>query len=136
MGGINIYLGRAVDIIDNNIIIDNNKIPVDIIIFCQGRTPNTSLSTLNLKNGNIAYDINGIITNKYLQSITNRNIYACGDCISSTNNILPKLFFLLRSDGAHDIVPRVYYTDPELSCIGLTYKQCIEKYSDNIIDTL
>ena len=145
--GITIHFGRALNIFNNTIILDTNaKIPVDTIIFTQGRSP--SLSSLNLSNANVKYNQNGILINPYLQS-TNKNIYACGDCASIPkssrraihagwmgfhsvkNAFMP---FFLRSPAVHNTVPRVYYTYPELASVGLTHRQCVlRKYP---IDTL
>ena len=81
-----------------------------------------------------------------LRSTTNHRVYAAGDCADAVslrartathaawtsfhavrNAFLPKLLWF-GSPSMHPCVPRVIYTEPELSCVGMTKYECIQKF--------
>jgi len=162
--GCNIHLGsRAVDVVtrsDGNSAIgprlllnDNTTIPVDCLFFCIGRTPESSLSSLQLNRAGVAWTPDrGVTVNSYLRSKTARHIYASGDCASAVpyrdrraihagwtgfnavrNALLP---WFLRSPAIHEAVPRVIYTDPEIASAGMSDEECVRKYGADGYDNL
>ena len=160
--GCNIHLGsRAVDVVsDGNsgigpslLLNDNTTMPVDCLIFCMGRTPESSLSSLQLNKAGVAWTPDrGVTVNSYLRSKTARHIYASGDCASAVpyrdrraihagwtgfnavrNALLP---WFLRSRAIHEAVPRVIYTDPEIASAGMSDEECIRKYGADGYDSL
>ncbi|GEQ85069.1 hypothetical protein ULMS_05770 [Patiriisocius marinistellae] len=98
-----------------------------------GRVP--SIEALELENGNVAFEKKGISVNEFLQSTTNKNVYACGDVSASgslpltpvssqesrvvSTNILKKN--ILKMDFPP--VPSVVFTLPQIASIGLTEDQ-------------
>ena len=136
------------------IILSNEEsIPVDCIIFCTGRSPNSSLQSLQLDKAGIHWTSEkGVTTNSYLRSTSAKHVYACGDCASTVeprdrraihagwmgfsaarNALLP---WFLRSRATHPFVPRVVYTDPEISSAGISTAECIEKYGTDGYESL
>ncbi len=134
----------------------NNKmsVPVDCLIFCMGRSPKYSLADLQLQNANVAWtDESGVTVNSHLQSKTARHVFACGDCASAVplrdrraihagwtgfhavRNAMSPLFFF-KSSAIHPFVPRIIYTDPELASVGMSVKECIQKYGLDGFDRL
>ena len=119
-----------------------------------GRSPEYSLAELQLQNANVAWTTeNGVTVNTYLQSTTARHVFACGDCASAVpsrdrraihagwtgfhavrNAMSP--FFFLRSSAIHPFVPRIIYTDPELASVGMSVKECTQKYGLDGFDRL
>jgi pyruvate/2-oxoglutarate dehydrogenase complex dihydrolipoamide dehydrogenase (E3) component len=130
--------------------------PADAIVFCVGRKP-TSLGTLRLENANIDWSEDlGVTTNKNLRSTTAPHVFACGDCCSAvaskptsrtatqgawtgyhaaTNAKVPAIL-RVGSQSCHPIVPRVVYTDPELSSVGMSLEECTRKYGSDGFDRL
>jgi pyruvate/2-oxoglutarate dehydrogenase complex dihydrolipoamide dehydrogenase (E3) component len=129
-------------------------LPVDAILLCLGRSPEMSLSKLNLDAARVRWNPDrGVEVNEAsLRSRTASNIYACGDCCDAVverraahaawtgfhaarNTALP---FILRvgSQAIHPTVPAVIYTDPELACVGLSYRDCVSKFGKDGFDCL
>lgn len=158
--GSNLYFGsRAVDIVGNAkdgarlLLSDNTTIPVDSLIFCVGRTPESSLTSLHLEKAGVAWTPDkGVAVNSYLRSKTARHIYAAGDCASAIpsrdrraihagwtgfnavrNAMLP---WFLRSPAIHQAVPRVIYTDPEIASAGMSEAECVRRYGADGYDSL
>ncbi len=90
---IKIYEGCNIkDISNNKIILDEKEVKFDNIFLCTGIRANISLAE---KSG---LKVNkGIIVNEYLET-SNKNIYACGDCVESFEfNTNKKVFSQLGS---------------------------------------
>jgi pyruvate/2-oxoglutarate dehydrogenase complex dihydrolipoamide dehydrogenase (E3) component len=122
---------------------------VDGVVLCIGRSPALNLESLKLENANVAWSSKGVsVFPRSLRSKTNRRVYAVGDCSDAVplrsrtathaawtafhavrNAILPALL-LCGSESLHPSVPRVIYTEPELSCVGLTSRDCVERYGE------
>jgi pyruvate/2-oxoglutarate dehydrogenase complex dihydrolipoamide dehydrogenase (E3) component len=120
---------------------------VDGIVLCIGRSP--ALNSLHLDQADVAWSSRGVsVFPRSLRSRTNRRVYAVGDCSDAVplrsrtathaawtafhavrNAILPKLIWF-GSETLHPCVPRVIYTEPELACVGLTSRDCIERYGE------
>lgn len=128
--------------------LDNGQreLPVDVLLLCLGRSPEPSLSSLNLDAAGVKWNkTSGIeVYKSSLRSISASNVFACGDCCdqvqerraahaawtgfhAARNTILP---FWLRvgSQAVHPSAPAVIYTDPELACVGMSYSHCVRKF--------
>ena len=110
-----------------------------LIINSSGRVP--AVAQLDLEKGNIKFDDSGVIVNDHLQSLTNKNVYACGDVSSKSlpltplsglqgyiagNNIIngnKKVF--------HDpLVPSVVFTSPQLATVGYSEEEAKSRYKN------
>lgn len=109
------------------------------ILFATGRNPNVNL---DLENANVKYDKEGIKVDEYLQT-SNENIYAIGDvstkykfthiaeqeAITAASNIgLP-----INKKINYDNIGSCVYSDPELAQIGLSPKEALAKYKDEVM---
>ncbi len=95
-----------------------------------GRVP--SIDELDLENGNVAFEDNGVSVNKFLQNTTNKNVYACGDVSASgslpltpTSSQEARIVSLnIRKGNTTKMdfppVPSVVFTIPQVASIGLT----------------
>jgi Pyruvate/2-oxoglutarate dehydrogenase complex, dihydrolipoamide dehydrogenase (E3) component, and related enzymes len=128
---------------------DKTQLPVDILICATGRFPGKELEELKLDNAGVQWTAqDGVIVNKHLQSVSQKNIYAAGDCISAVpkldrrashaawmgyhaiqSALFPK--FLLASDAIHPFVPRVTFLDPEVASIGKTRADCVREFGSD-----
>lgn len=106
------------------------------VLVALGRTMN--FSSLGLENAGIRYSETGITVNKYLQ--TNQpHIYAVGDCngyykfshaamhqgmIALINSMLPGI---LKKDFRKFVVPLTIFTEPQISRVGMTEKELLDK---------
>jgi pyruvate/2-oxoglutarate dehydrogenase complex dihydrolipoamide dehydrogenase (E3) component len=160
--GVTLYLNCRLETVlpDRQILLsDNQKLPpVDALVVCVGRKP-SSLESLHLDAASVDWDPTlGVIVNpRTLQSTSASNVYACGDCSSAvaskptsrtaahgawtgyhaaSNSRLPWLLRLGFLSSTHPTVPRVIYTDPELVMVGLSRRECIEKYGNDGFDRL
>lgn len=109
-----------------------------------GRIP--SIDELDLEKGNVAFEKKGVSVNKYLQSTTNKNVYACGDV--SASGALPltpvssqesRIVSINIRKGNSEImdfppVPSVVFTLPQLAAIGLTEKQAKDQGYDIVVE--
>lgn len=95
-----------------------------------GRVP--SIDELDLENGNVAFEDNGVSVNEFLQNTTNKNVYACGDVSASgslpltpTSSQEARIVSLnIRKGNTTKMdfppVPSVVFTIPQVASIGLT----------------
>lgn len=114
-------------------------IETDYIISAVGRVPN--LSILDGGMGNVDYTSGGITVNEFLQSTTNPQIYAIGDCASRG-----KMLATVADDHGkiaarnilegnvepvnQSVVPSAVFTIPSLAAVGLAEAQAIEQGFD------
>ena len=160
--GVTLHLNCRLEIVlpDRQILLsDNQRLPpVDALVVCVGRNP-SSLESLYLQAAGVDWDPTlGVIVNpRTLQSTSASNVYACGDCSSAvaskptsrnaahgawtgyhaaSNTRLPWPLRLGFQSSTHPTVPRVIYTDPELVMVGLSRRECIEKYGIDGFDRL
>jgi len=158
--GIKCHLGARATAIrpDKSIVLSSgDTLPsFDGLLVCVGRSPAPSLDSLELDQAGVAWDPDqGVLVDEAsLQSFTAPHVYAAGDCASVVtdrtrtaahaawtgfyavrNTVLP---WILRvgGDSIHSTVPRVIYTDPELACVGLTQRECIERFGAAGYDSL
>ena len=108
-----------------------------------GRVPNTRF--LDLEKANVDQD-HGVLVNKYLQSISNPNVYAVGDAASIGQPLTPVVsmqgkaaaYNIINGNKKsmdYSLVPSVVFTIPPMGSVGLTEKQAIEKGLDYRINT-
>lgn len=103
-----------------------------------GRIP--SIQDLDLENGNVEYSKEGIVVNKYLQSTTNKNVFACGDVSASKGLPLTPLSSEearivsknIRNNNTQEKVnyppqPSAVFTLPNLASLGLTEEEAKEQ---------
>lgn len=107
------------------------------VVNTAGRVP--AIEELELKKGNIEFSKKGITVNKNLQSVTNENVYACGDVSYSAGLPLTPLASqearivsanIMNLDRPHEYdyppQPSVVFTLPNLATVGLNEKQAKE----------
>ncbi|MGM0438373.1 MAG: dihydrolipoyl dehydrogenase [Bacillota bacterium] len=114
------------------------NITVDKLLIAVGRRP--VLKNIGLDEVDINYSKKGIDVNNRMETNID-NIYAVGDV--NGNYQLAHVAFqeaIVAVDNAlggdqeinYTCVPRCIYTQPEIAAVGLTEKQAIKKYGDNI----
>jgi glutathione reductase (NADPH) len=114
------------------------KLAVDAVIHGGGRVPN--LEDLDLPAGNVACGKGGIFVNQHLQSTSNPNVYAAGDCAdTSAPPLTPSaneearvvVKNLLDGENRHvpdyGCVPSAVFSVPALAMVGLTEEQAREQ---------
>jgi len=102
-----------------------------------------SIDELELKQGNVDFSKRGVLVNKNLQSISNPNVYACGDVSASEGLPLTPLasqearvvtanIMDLERPHEYDYPPQpsVVFTLPNVASVGLSEKQAKEKGYD------
>ena len=104
-----------------------------------GRIP--SLESLELLNASIKSDHSGVLVNDYLQSVSNQNVYACGD-VSSKSLPLTPLSGLQGYIVGHNItntkskrfevpcIPSTVFTNPNLSSVGYSEEDAKKRYKN------
>ncbi|MFV8225210.1 dihydrolipoyl dehydrogenase family protein [Christiangramia aquimixticola] len=127
------------------VIADQNGKKVEFKAACvvnaAGRVP--AIGELELEKGNVEYSNKGISVNKNLQSVSNKNVYACGDVSNSEGLPLTPLASqegrvvsanILNLDRPREYdyppQPSVVFTLPNLAFVGLSEKQAKEKGYD------
>ena len=115
------------------------QLKAELVLNTTGRVP--SIEGLDLEKGNIAYSDRGITVNEFLQSTTNKNVYACGDV---SDNAVPLTPFSGREGEivAHNMesgntlkadfpdFPSVTFTIPNLAQIGLSEEVAKKKFKN------
>lgn len=158
--GIKCRLGVKLNTIlpDRSVVLSDNSTlpPVDGMIVCIGRSPASSLSSLDLEKAGIAWDPkDGVLVHgSSLQSTTAPHVSAAGDCSSAVTdrsqtaahaawngfyavgNTAVPWFLRFGGRSVHPTVPRVIYSDPELVCVGLTRRECVQKYGVDGYDSV
>lgn len=111
---------------------------VNEILVAAGRTPN--VESLDLDKAQVEANAKGIVVNDYLQSVTNPNVFACGDVAVKyqfthaaeagarivANNALFS-FVWGRQKMSEVIVPWTTYTHPEVGRVGLGQREATEQ---------
>ena len=155
--GIEHVPSRLVKILPNQSLLleDHSIVPqVDLLLICIGRSPQTSLQSLDLDKAGVAWTANrGVTVHPWTlrsTTTTHGHFYAVGDCSSAVpvrfrtashagwmgfhairNAVVPWFFRFGSRTSVHPCVPRVIYTDPEMACVGMTQSECCKKYGDN-----
>ncbi|UZO81945.1 NAD(P)/FAD-dependent oxidoreductase [Aquimarina sp. ERC-38] len=115
----------------------------NIIFNTSGRVP--SIEKLKLENANVDHGDNGIKVNAYLQSISNQNVYACGDVADNAVPLTPfsgregkiVAYNILNGNSKEadfPVIPTVAFTLPNIASVGLSEEKAKEKYDEiNVI---
>jgi len=103
----------------------------DLVVHGAGREPN--LESLNLKEGNVAFDNEGVQVDEFLRSTTNSAVYAAGDCAATgVPNLTPtaneearavaKNLFEAHPKTKPDYgaIAQVAFTSPCLAAVGMS----------------
>lgn len=104
-----------------------------------GRVP--SVSELSLEKGNVIYSNKGIKVNTYLQSTSNRHVYACGDVSEHSLPLTPLSGLeghLVAENILHGnknkinvpVVPAAVFTLPNLASVGLSEEEANKRYKN------
>lgn len=147
--GINLYLGERLNGVTSSglVVLDNGStLPTSAIVLCLGRNP--SVSDLGLEAAGIDWtEEDGILVHeRTLRSTSNRHVFASGDCCSAVKgndrtaahagwtgyhaarNIAVPWILRVGAKSVHTSVPSVIFTDPELASVGMTKKDCVQRY--------
>ncbi|MGL4595786.1 MAG: dihydrolipoyl dehydrogenase family protein, partial [Thermoguttaceae bacterium] len=124
---------------ENGILIktsQGSRIETDRVLLALGRR--FDFEALKLDNANVTFTDKGISVDKFLRT-TNKRIYACGDCngqflfshaamhqgmLALMNCMIP-CPFKYRYDKY--VVPWTVFTEPQISRVGMSEKQLVEK---------
>lgn len=114
------------------------EIECDQVIHAAGRVPN--IDTLNLNTIGVETGRNGIKVNEYMRSISNKNVFAVGDCADTgAPNLTPisaneariaaKNLLAGKDERAikYPPIPSVVFTLPQLSRVGMSHTEAQEK---------
>ncbi len=116
------------------------EILCDKVFHGAGRIPD--VEGLNLEKGNIRSTKRGIAVNEYLQSESNKSVYASGDVSASQGLPLTpvagresglaadNILHGNRSKIEYDVMPSIVFTQPKLAIIGMTEEKALEKGLD------
>ena len=120
------------------------EVKAEMVINAAGRIP--SIDELDLEKGNVESTKKGIKINKYLQSVSNKNVYACGDVSASEGLPLTPLSSQegrvvagnLLNPGKPEVAfyppqPSVVFTLPHLAMVGISEKEAAEKGIDYVV---
>lgn len=109
------------------------------VINATGRIP--SLEALNLDKAGVASDHSGVLVNDYLQSKTQKHIYACGDVSSKSLSLTPLSGLqgyivgnnIVKNQSKQlDVpcVPSTVFTNPNLSSVGYGEEEARSRYKN------
>jgi len=112
------------------------EILADLAVNAAGRPP--QLAGLGLEAAGIAAGKTGVLANAYLQSTTNPDVYAAGDCLDGPFALTPTADLESRVAGENMLngntvridrtgTPSVLFTLPPLAMAGLTETDCLRK---------
>ncbi len=106
------------------------SVKAEMVFNTAGRVP--SIDELDLEKGNVEFSRKGIVVNEYLQSPTNKSVYACGDVSASEGLPLTPLSSQEARVVAANLLnknnpekahyppqPTVVFTLPKLASVGL-----------------
>ena len=143
--GIRIILNADVKIItkeNNQFIVHANQdgkelaISTSLAVHAAGRT--ADIFDMGLENMNVAFGKKGVAVNDYMQSVSNSNVYACGDANDKGLPLTPvaaKEGIILAGNllkGNHKTIdyghiPSNVFTIPALGTVGLTEQEAKDK---------
>ena len=118
---------------------DKKSIDTYAVFNTTGRVP--ALDGLDLENGNVSFNENGVETNNYLQSTSNSKVYACGD-VSDKNLPLTPLSGRQGYVVAENIlngnkkklevpvIPSVVFTLPNMASVGFSEREAKRRYKN------
>jgi glutathione reductase (NADPH) len=108
-------------------------IAADMVVNAAGRPP--QIRTLGLDLANVAASPAGITVNAFLQSTTNPNVYAAGDCLDAPYALTPTADLESKVAAENMLAgnttpinrtgtPSVLFTQPPLAMVGRTEAEC------------
>jgi glutathione reductase (NADPH) len=109
------------------------SLAADMVVNAAGRPP--QIQGLGLEAAGVAATRAGITVNAHLQSTTNPDVYAAGDCLDAPYALTPTADLESRVAAAHMLgdptaaidrtgTPSVLFTQPPLALCGATEAQC------------
>lgn len=118
---------------------DDTVVETDYVVAAIGRVPN--LSVLEGDQGKVDHSGNGITVNEFLQSTSNPQVYAIGDCadrgkmlatVADDHGKIAARNILEGNTTAvdHRVVPSSVFTIPNLAAVGFTEAQAREQGLD------
>ncbi len=116
----------------------------DLIIEATGRVANLSALDGNL--GNVDHTPRGVTVNEFLQSVSNPEVYAIGDCAASGAMLAPvadeegktaarNILDPKSSPIDYSVVPSAVFTIPNMGAVGLTESQAKNQGIDFRVNT-
>lgn len=113
-----------------------HSINANLIVHAAGRV--ADIAELDLEKANVDVSKKGVVVNKYLQSISNPAVYACGDVADKGLPLTPMAGYeggivgenILKGNHKTFIdspVPTTVFTVPPLASVGLTEEQAAEQ---------
>ena len=121
------------------VLTDGSQIAGSHLLVAAGRRPD--IAALAAEMGQIRVSPAGIVTDRGLRSLSNRRVFAAGDCANPESLgprgfthvagyhagiVLRRMLFRLPVRLNYAALPRVTYTDPELAQVGLTEDEARE----------
>ena len=110
------------------------------LLVATGRSVN--VEGIGLEAAGIDFNRRGVTVGKDLRSVSNRRVYAIGDAAGGlqfthvanyhAGLVIRSALFRLPVTAHTDHIPRVTYTDPEISQVGLTEAEAREQHGDAI----
>ncbi|MCK5674142.1 MAG: NAD(P)/FAD-dependent oxidoreductase [Spirochaetales bacterium] len=111
----------------------------DLVVNASGRVPD--LQSLDPEAGNINFGLRGVEVNKYLQSSSNSNVFAVGDCVASGPNlatvadmqaeiVVANILYGNSSVPDYTNIPSAVFSLPPMATVGISEKEAIEKNLD------
>ena len=123
---------------------EEQEIKTEMIFNTAGRVP--AVEDLDLEKGNVAFSKKGVTVNKYTQSTTNPNVYACGDVADTGELPLTPIAHQEARITAKNIVkgenfmkldvpptPSVVFTQPQLAMVGMNEKEARDAGYDCVV---
>ncbi|UFH52966.1 NAD(P)/FAD-dependent oxidoreductase [Spirosoma sp. KNUC1025] len=115
---------------------DSHKASANLVVHAAGRV--ADVAELALEKAGVAAGKNGVTVNKYLQSVSNPAIYACGDVADKGLPLTPLASYegnivasnILKGNQktySDDPVPTTVFTVPSMASVGLTEEQAHEQ---------
>lgn len=119
------------------VITETGPYEVDCVVHGAGRIP--AISDLDLQAGEVRGDSNGIKVNAYMQSLSNPDVYAAGDCAEPAPALTPTAAMQAKA-AAHNVLygnsieanhtgtPYALFTSPPMASVGLTEEEARNHY--------
>lgn len=118
---------------------ENKSIKSRKVFNTAGRVP--SVDMLDLGKANVNYDERGVLVNEYLQSVSNPNIFACGDVSSKSLPLTPLSGLqgyivgnniIKENSKTFDVpcIPSTVFTNPKLSGVGYSEEEAQKRYKN------
>lgn len=119
--------------------------PADLVVHGAGRIP--ALSAMNLDKGNVEQSKNGVVVNQYMQSVSNKIVYAAGDAADTGGLPLTPIASIEGYVAAENILgakakstdyratPSVVFSIPKVALVGLNEAQAKDMGKDFYVKT-